>query len=118
MRLINNALHAASQAAARAKSKTELDARLEAAGYCLAHWTPHDIRRSVATGLANLGAPPHIIEAVLNHKSGTIRGVAATYNRHGYDAEKRQALNLWAEHVTELIEGRESKVVPLRELSR
>jgi hypothetical protein len=42
---------------------------------------------------------PHVVEAVLNHKSGQVRGVAAVYNRYSYSAEKREALNLWAEHV-------------------
>jgi integrase len=74
----------------------------------------HDIRRTVATRLAELGVQPHVIEAVLNHVSGHKAGVAGIYNRALYAAEKRQALNLWSEHVYVLIEGAEPKVVPLR----
>ena len=43
------------------------------------NWRMHDIRRSVATNMAMLGIQPHIIEAVLNHKSGIVSGVAAIY---------------------------------------
>lgn len=80
----------------------------------LAHWTPHDLRRTAATRMAELGVPPHIIEAVLNHVSGHKGGVAGIYNRASYDKEKREALNLWAEHVTALVEGRKAVVVPMK----
>ena len=59
-------------------------------------WRLHDLRRTVATNMAQLGIQPHIIEAVLNHKSGIVSGVAAVYNRHSYDTEKREALKKWA----------------------
>jgi integrase len=65
----------------------------------LAPWTLHDIRRSVASGMAGLGIAPHVVEAVLNHKSGTVSGVAAVYNRYHYDDEKRAALETWAAHL-------------------
>jgi hypothetical protein len=48
-------------------------------------------------------ASPHVIEAVLNHRSGVIRGVAAVYNRCRYEPEKREALSAWAAHVANLI---------------
>ena len=41
---------------------------------------PHDLRRTAATGMARLNIPPHVVDKVLNHVSGTIRGVAAVYN--------------------------------------
>jgi integrase len=63
-----------------------------------APWVLHDCRRTAASGMARLGVPPHVVEAVLNHKSGQVRGVAAVYNRYSYAAEKREALALWAEH--------------------
>lgn len=62
-------------------------------------WTIHDLRRTVATGLAQLGVAPHIIERVLNHVSGTFAGVAGVYNRFQYQDEMRAALHLWAKHV-------------------
>lgn len=77
-------------------------------------WTPHDIRRTVATGMAGLGIAPHIVEAVLNHISGFRAGVAGVYNRNQYEPEKRRALDVWAEHLDAIIAGRKAKVVPLR----
>ncbi|TWA55640.1 site-specific recombinase XerD [Sinorhizobium medicae] len=62
-------------------------------------WTLHDLRRTAASGMARLGVPVHVIEAVLNHQSGTIKGVAKIYNRYEYLDEKRRALADWAEHV-------------------
>jgi integrase len=77
-------------------AKAALDARVK-----LAHpWTLHDLRRTCATHMAELGiAPPHIIEACLNHVSGHKGGVAGIYNRAKYAADVRAALELWAEHV-------------------
>jgi len=51
-----------------------------------------------------MGIPVHVIEAVLNHRSGAISGVAAIYNRHSYLPEKRRALEAWAAHVTGLLD--------------
>ncbi len=96
-----------------AKAKRRIDARIKEINP-LPHWTVHDLRRTVATQMAELGVQPHIIEAVLNHVSGHKGGVAGIYNRATYDREKREALNLWAEHVTALVEGRAATVVPLR----
>ncbi len=62
-------------------------------------WRLHDLRRCAASGLARLQTAPHVIEAVLNHRSGTISGVAAVYNRYSYLDEKRLALEAWAQHV-------------------
>ena len=62
-------------------------------------WTVHDLRRTAATRMADLGVQPHIIEAVLNHISGHKAGVAGVYNRSTYAAEKRDALERWANHI-------------------
>ena len=58
---------------------------------------------------------PHIADAVLNHKSGTIRGVAAVYQRYRYGDEARHALKAWDEHVAAIVTGKAppSNVVPL-----
>lgn len=69
-------------------------------------FTIHDLRRTAATGMAALRFPPHVVEAVLNHRSGTRRGVAGVYNRFDYADEKRAALEAWARYVTQLVEGR------------
>jgi integrase len=94
--------------------KQALNARIAAAGKPLAEWKPHDLRRTAATGMAELGVQPHIVEAVLNHVSGHKGGVAGIYNRATYDKEKREALNLWAEHVMPTVEGRAATVVSLK----
>jgi integrase len=94
--------------------KARIDARLAAACIKLDPWRVHDIRRSVATGMAEAGIAPHIVEAVLNHVSGHKAGVAGIYNRATYEREKRQALELWAEHVMALVEMRTANVMPLR----
>ena len=66
-------------------------------------WTLHDLRRTAATRMADLGVQPHIIEAVLNHVSGHKAGVSGIYNRSSYSAEKRTALELWGVHVQALL---------------
>jgi integrase len=84
-------------------AKAALDVRVLAAlGRPAAPWRLHDIRRTVATRLADLGVLPHVVEAVLNHVSGHKAGVAGVYNRASYAAEKRAALDLWAQRVERL----------------
>jgi len=68
----------------------------------LPSWRLHDLRRTAATGMTELGVLPHIVEAVLNHVSGHKAGVAGTYNRARYEAEVRDALSRWAAHVANL----------------
>jgi integrase len=77
-------------------------------------WVLHDLRRTAATGMAELGIAPHIIEAALNHVSGARAGVAGTYNRAAYAPEKKAALERWAAHVEGLVTGKASTVTPLR----
>jgi len=69
------------------------------------HWTFHDLRRTAATGMARLGIPVQVTEAVLNHVSGTRSGIVGVYQRHDYADEKRTALEAWARFVAELVEG-------------
>jgi integrase len=59
-------------------------------------WTFHDLRRTTATQMAGLGIQQHVVEKLLDHRSGVISGVAAIYNLHQYDAEVRAALEIWA----------------------
>jgi integrase len=74
-------------------------------------WRLHDLRRTAASGMARLGVAPHVVEKILNHSSGIISGVAAVYNRHGYEEEKREALNKWAEalKIIDLQQGNEKQ---------
>jgi hypothetical protein len=52
--------------------------------------------------------PPHVIEAVLNHISGSRGGIAGVYNRAEYLREREEALQAWAEHVMTVIFGPEA----------
>ena len=69
-------------------------------------WRLHDLRRTMATRMGDLGVQPHVIEAVLNHISGHKAGVAGVYNRSSYAEEKRAALELWGRHVDALYGGK------------
>ena len=69
-------------------------------------WTLHDLRRTATTGIARLGIAPHVADKVLNHTAGTIRGVAAVYNRFEYLDERRAALEAWGRCIEAQI-GRE-----------
>ncbi|MCK8483946.1 integrase arm-type DNA-binding domain-containing protein [Aliiroseovarius sp. S2029] len=89
------------------------DRMTEIAGQEIPHWTFHDLRRTAATGMARLGIPVRVTEAVLNHVSGTAGGVVSVYQRHDYADEKRDALNAWGRLVGELVEGTADNVVRL-----
>jgi integrase len=95
------------------RAKANLDGRLQKAREEAAPdlkpmplWRLHDLRRTTATRLADLGVQPHVVEAVLNHISGARAGVAGIYNRAAYTKEKTAALALLGEHVTHLVQAR------------
>lgn len=67
------------------------------------NWRIHDLRRTSVSGMARLGIPPHVADKILNHQSGTISGVAAVYQRHDFLAERKEALERWGAHVSELL---------------
>jgi integrase len=93
-------------------AKLRLDARIAmTTGRTLAHWTLHDLRRTMRSGLGKLGTPPHVAELAINHVKG---GVEAIYDRYRYQREIGTALALWADYVLALAEGRENKVIALR----
>ena len=55
--------------------------------------------------MARLGIHPHVADAVLNHKTGTISGVAAVYQRHRFVGESQGALEAWDTHVAAILKG-------------
>ena len=88
----------------------------------LPDWRLHDFRRTGVTRLAALGFAPHVCDRLLNHVEGTIRGVAAVYQRAEFLPERQAALEAWARHVLAVTEGKAraaeeagsmAKVVPL-----
>ncbi len=100
------------------EAKQALDKRIAAAWPADAKpfepWVVHDLRRTVASGMARLGINLPVIEKVLNHQSGSFAGIVAVYQHHEFAAEKRDALNRWAAHVTGLVEGGADKIVRLQ----
>lgn len=73
------------------KAKAQFDQESEVYG-----WTLHDLRRTFATGLAQLGVTQTVTEKLLNHVSGGSQSpIAQVYNRHQYQAEMKGALQQW-----------------------
>jgi integrase len=82
------------------RAKEQLDKASGVAG-----WTIHDLRRTVATGLAGLGVAMPVVEKILNHVSGSFGGVAGVYQRFAFADEKRDALEKWAARVAVIVGG-------------
>ena len=88
------------------RGKAALDARSG-----VKDWTTHDLRRSVATGMANISIMPHVIEQILNHQSGHKAGPAGIYNKSSYEREVRAALAMWEDHVRSIVAGGQRKIL-------
>jgi integrase len=87
------------------KAKERLDAilaRLNGSGP-MTPWTLHDIRRSVASGMAEINVTLPVIEKVLNHVSGSFAGIVGIYQRHDFGKEKRAALDAWARRLEAIV---------------
>src|SRR5262249_43370968 len=100
-----------SPASGYSKGKRKLDALLPAD---MPPWRLHDLRRTVASGMARLGINLPVIEKVLNHASGSFAGIVSVYQRHSFADEKRAALETWGRHIEGLVFGKPAKVLPLR----
>lgn len=76
-------------------------------------FTPHDLRRTAATRMRELGISRGDVKMVLNHAE---RDVTARYDRYDGLAEKRRALDIWAKRLQQIIAGEEpvENVVELR----
>jgi integrase len=79
------------------------DAIAEANEKPIPDWVFHDLRRTMVSGMARLHIALPVIEKVVNHKSGTFRGIVSVYQHHDFAAEKRTALDAWANFVLSII---------------
>jgi integrase len=78
-------------------------------------WRFHDLRRTMATMMCEIGVEPHVVEELLNHKSGHKGGVAGVYNRARYSEQKKVAMERWAARVEAIVSGEKiDNVTPLR----
>jgi len=90
--------------------KSDLDRRIAAP---LKAWRLHDLRRTMRSGLGQIGISPDIAERTIGHVTGT--AVSRVYDRHTYGPQIRSALAAWAAHVETIVSGKKSaKVRPLR----
>jgi hypothetical protein len=79
-------------------------------------WRLHDMRRTVASGMARLGMNLPVIEKVLSHSSGSFAGIVGVYQRHDFADEKRAALEAWGRHVEALVTRKPAKVLRMHKL--
>ncbi len=71
-------------------------------GHKFPPWTIHDLRRTAASGMVGLGVRIETVEKILNHTSGSFRGIVAVYQKYDFASEKRAALDPWGAHVAAL----------------
>lgn len=81
----------------------------------LTPWTLHDLRRTMASGMARLNINLPVIEKCLNHVSGSFAGIVGVYQRHEFTEEKRRAFAAWADFIDGLVSDKPAgNVVPMR----
>jgi integrase len=90
------------------RAKSRIDAEMK-----IPPWRIHDLRRTMVTGMVELGVAPHIVELCVNHIGGARAGVAGVYNRASMIDERRAALERWARHVEGLVSGKGDNVVAM-----
>jgi integrase len=95
-----------------AETSVDHAVRVNAEHFAIDHFTPHDLRRTSASMMTASGIQRLTVSKILNHVES---GVTAVYDRHGYDKEKRQALETWERKLTSILTGKSSgKVIPLK----
>ncbi len=73
-------------------------------------WTPHDLRRTMASRMGDLGVAPHIIEKCINHK---LNGILAVYQRQEYLPERKAAFETWGNFLERISKIDQSNVIEL-----
>jgi len=86
--------HALSKALKRNKSEDGLSV------LGVTTFTPHDLRRTAATFMAESGEMDEVIDAILSH---TKQGIIRVYNQFKYDAQKKAALEAWALKLSSIV---------------
>lgn len=72
----------------------------------LGDFRTHDLRRTAATRMAEMGINPHTISLILNHVSASKSTITGkVYVQYSFDREKRDALNAWGERLRRIVEG-------------
>ena len=74
-------------------------------------WVIHDIRRTVRTRLASLRVPDMVAEMVIGHGR---KGIQRVYDQHSYEDEMREALELWAARLRDIVTPPPENVVRLK----
>lgn len=69
----------------------------------LPHFTVHDLRRTAATNLGKLKVPRLVVVKTLNQSD---KSITATYDRHDYLEEKREALQAWSDRLETIVDGK------------
>src|SRR5712691_36484 len=85
------------------KCKEAFDKRLDG----VQPYVIHDLRRTFASGMQELGVRIEVTEKLLNHTSGSFAGIVSVYQRHSYLPEMREAVQKWEEHLQALISNTE-----------
>jgi hypothetical protein len=67
-------------------------------------WRFHDLRRTVATHMEEIGIPPHIVGSVLNHSPRGFKGITSIYTRGELIFDRRKALTAWSRYLSLLLE--------------
>jgi integrase len=103
-----------SSPSAFSRAKKALDARMrEVLGPKFKEWRVHDLRRTCATGMENLGVDTRVIETALNHVSGTKAGIVGVYQRANHKEAVKAAYKAWGAHVEALVSGEAiSAIIP------
>jgi integrase len=95
------------------RAKAEVDKLVgERLGASPPPWVIHDIRRTVRTRLASLRVPDMVAEMVIGHGR---KGLQRVYDQHTYEAEMREALELWAARLRDIVTPPPENVVRMRE---
>src|SRR5204863_2479781 len=76
-------------------------ARLRENATIVKDFRPHDLRRTAATRLAEMGVPDAVLKMILNHSLGS--DITGVYNQYKYFEERKQALEAWAKRLTLIV---------------